>query len=103
MTDEPQLIRWMTIVIAVTSLSAVPGCSKSVETQTNDLARYASTHPVGRFPNVWLEQQEPNGQWDKVALVFGWVENDKSCADMKAALGASGTDTYRCVPVRGRE
>lgn len=85
------------------SLGILPGCSKSVGTQTNDLVTYARAHPVGQFRNVWLKQQEPTGEWDKVALVFGWVENSKTCEEMKTALAASGSDTYRSVPVAERE
>jgi len=52
----------------------------------------------------WLEQKSDHawGEWDKVALIFGWLGNDRQCNDLKSNLEQLYPlykQLYRCVPI----
>ena len=57
--------------------------SKSLEDDINGLVTYVSKNRMGKYPDVWLEKSLVEGDWTKVVLFFGFVDNNDNCEQLK--------------------
>ena len=48
--------------------------------------------------SYWLEKQSSfTYEWDKVILIFGYMDDEEVCFDLKREWEAKYNQTYRCV------
>ena len=73
--------------------------SKSLEDDINGLVTYVSENRVGKYPDVWLEKYLSEGDWTKVVLFFGFVDNDANCELLKESYESNilYANKYRCM------
>jgi hypothetical protein len=51
--------------------------------------------------SYWLEKQSSFGyEWDKVILIFGYMDDGEVCFDLKREWETKYNQTYRCVAVK---
>ncbi len=91
------------IIVLAIALSILAGCDESYDDQLSRLKSYVAERKVGNSSDVWLEQASglQPGQWDEIALIFGFADDYAACVDFKNAY----TNTHplielRCVPAQ---
>lgn len=51
--------------------------------------------------SYWLEKQSSiTYEWDKVILIFGYMDDGEVCFDLKREWEAKYNQTYRCMVVK---
>ena len=51
--------------------------------------------------SYWLEKPSSFGyEWDKVILIFGYMDDGEVCFDLKREWETKYNQTYRCVAVK---
>lgn len=73
--------------------------AKCINDEINGLVTYVSENRVGKFPDVWLEKYLSEGDWTKVVLFFGFVDNDANCELLKESYESNilYANKYRCM------
>jgi hypothetical protein len=92
------LMRGMLALLALSSLGA---CSRpsDVNDQTAEFSKHVNSNKLGVDKDVWIEMKNMAGQWEKTALVFGYVGDFEECEKMAAGLKkVNFAREYRCVP-----
>ncbi len=56
------------------------------------------TPPKSDKPAAWLELFNAMGEWERVALIYGYWDDYEGCMDIRNALTAKFERQYRCVP-----
>ena len=56
--------------------------------------------PKSDKPDAWLEVLNVFGEWERVALVFGYFDDYSGCKDIADALHDKFQREYRCVPTK---
>jgi hypothetical protein len=56
--------------------------------------------PWSDKPAAWLEVGNFMGEWERVALIYGYWDDFEGCTDIANALAARYTREYRCVPTK---
>ncbi len=68
-----------------------------------DLEHFVATHKAGLSVDQWVETKSVvTGQWDRTALVFGYINDDlQECRKVVAGLRAANSGReYRCAPAQ---
>ena len=88
------------VILLVAALSiALSGCGGSYERQIKTLEAVIRWIQVGNSNDYWLEMKNALGQWERVALVFGYWDDYEGCKDIIRLLGKENyAREYRCVP-----
>lgn len=76
-------------------------CDKSIKGQEEELSDYVSDHRVGDGSDYWLEKYAYYGEWIKVALIFGWANDELSCqrlAKIESKERGIPLNELRCTP-----
>lgn len=60
---------------------ALPGCKTSYEDQSADLSNYVSKHRIGSSPDVYLVKRNMIGEWERVALIYGFAPDYEFCQE----------------------
>ncbi len=59
--------------------------------------RFVSRNPYGSSKDQWIEKYNALGQWEKVGIVFGFMDDYEFCDDViKMYMARYPTDRYRC-------
>ncbi len=62
-------------------------------------AQHVRDLKVGEGPDCWLEIKNAFGEWEKIALIFGYMDDFEACEEFaKLARGEFKSREYRCVP-----
>jgi len=56
--------------------------------------------PWSDKPAAWLEVGNVFGEWERVALIYGFWDDFEGCTDIANALAARYTREYRCAPTK---
>ena len=81
------------------SLFLLMSCSVDKDEELSDLIENNENHK----DSVWFEQESSlyPGEWDKVVLVFGWIDDQVECERIKETYEEKYPKTnYRCNPVK---
>lgn len=86
-------MRWGVVAICL----ILAGCKDDLDSQRATLDRFVAKNRYGSDADVWLVKHNAFGEWEKVALVFGFLD-DRSFCDEIAALYTRKypADKYRC-------
>ena len=88
------MMLWLCLALNLNSF----GCN-SLEVQKARLEGFVKDHPFGSSRDVWLVKQNFFGQYEKVALVFGFVNDYEFCDDVaQLYMRKYPNDRYMCVP-----
>ncbi len=70
------------------------------DTEVKTLDTLLTWIQVGSSQDQWLEHKSRlSNEWDRVALVFGYVDDFEACSDVVDGLIATYPKArYRCVP-----
>jgi hypothetical protein len=76
------------------------GCGDSYDTKVSTLSTLLQWMQIGKSRDQWLEKKNfISGEWEKVALMFGYWDDNSACTEIVGALGESYPQwQYRCVP-----
>jgi hypothetical protein len=73
-------------------------CSPSFEAQTRLLEKVVEWNQIGPSKDVWLIKQSTPGEDEKVALVFGFVDDYEFCREVaEAYMLRYPASRYSCV------
>ncbi len=76
----------------------VAGCSDSLEDQHERLEKFVKTHRVGSSSDMWLMKHNAFGDWERVTLVFGFMDDREFCDDIADLyMQKYPLDKYLCV------
>ena len=97
-----KLLQLISVILVAACLA---GCAGTVQTQTQAAvplgAEYVDLDGAA-YPAYWLEERI-NGQWERVALVFGYVDDGDVCEEWAAWRRSKyDLDEYRCSEVVGQ-
>ncbi|MEP0708893.1 MAG: hypothetical protein ABJL17_07070 [Parvibaculum sp.] len=79
-------------------LFSLVGCDESYEDQVEELDDFVSSKPLGRGSDYWLVKGS-FGVEDRVALVFGYMDDAAACAEIAEMLNSTYPEArYSCRP-----
>jgi len=58
------------------------GCSDSLEDQAARYDKFVKANKYGYSRDQWLMKHNAFGDWEKVALVFGFMDDEEFCEDI---------------------
>lgn len=89
----------MRILVAAMALMLIGCGDDELVKGHNDLKRHVETHKVGHSADQWIEMVNGAGEWERVGLIFGYVDDYGECLKSIAGLKrANSLREYRCVP-----
>lgn len=75
------------------------GCSDSLEDQHANLENFVKSHKIGSSSDMWLMKHNAFGDWEKVTLIFGFMDDGEFCEDIaQLYMGKYPLDKFRCAP-----
>ena len=91
-------ILWYLFMFSI--LQTIVGCDETYDNQLSKLQSSVSKNKIGSSQDVWLEKHNLLApQWDKVSLIFGYVDDYSGCEDIAEQLSTKyPLAKYRCVP-----
>ena len=78
------------VILLLGSLLASCGDSGS------KLERFSERNKVGDSSDYWLEIDNAFGDWERVALIFAYYDDEEGCSDIASALSKEYGRSYRC-------
>ena len=85
--------------VAALIVALVGGCSDPAEVPGHAaLVRQVERHPVGNGRDHWIERVAADGSWERVGLVFGYVDDYAECLHAIEGLERYSDRGFRCVP-----
>lgn len=73
------------------------GCSDSLEGQTERWGKFLKNNRYGTSSDSWLVKRNAFGDWEKVAVVFGFLDDREFCEDIAGLyMKKYPSDRYRC-------
>ena len=76
----------------------VSGCSDSYESQTWRLATVMKYNKIGSSRDYWLVKYNFFGDWEKVSLIFGFMDDRAFCEEIAALyVKKYPSDKYMCM------
>ncbi len=90
-------IRLALIVSLGTCMTLLSSCEDETVDGLQKFERYVERNRIGRGANYWLEMHNYFGEWEKVALVMGYFDDEEGCTDIAAILHDRYDRIYRCV------
>lgn len=86
-------------LIAASVLTASCGSKEGEIANYASFVKYVQTNRVGQDNDDWIEMKNMAGEWEKTALVFGYIGDYDECVKAIAGLKrANPNREYRCVP-----
>lgn len=91
------MIKRSVLIAAIVGLAA---CGERSGIKGYDaIAQHVEGSRVGRASDHWIERQSLSGSWERVGLVFGYMDDRQACLDAIAGMKAADPDReYTCVP-----
>ena len=84
------------VALALLSLSTTASAGDPEE-DIKHLDRFVSRNPYGSSKDQWIEKYNVFDQWEKVGIVFGFMDDYEFCDDViKMYMARYPTDRYRC-------
>ena len=88
-------------LLAPALLVAVSACGNADKTgdTTANLVEFVEDNKTGADTDHWIEMKNLAGEWEKTALVFGYIGDFEEC--QKAIAGLKKVNyarEYRCIP-----
>lgn len=73
------------------------GCKDSLEDQVATWEKFVSKNRYWSDADVWLMKHNAFGDWERVALIFGFTDDRSFCDDVAALyMKKYPADRYRC-------
>lgn len=63
-------------------VASLLSCQISLEESTSRLENFVGSNKVGYGQDVWMIKQNAFGQYEKVGLVFGYVDDMEFCSEV---------------------
>lgn len=83
------------IIVAI----LLAGCSDSLQDQMARLEKFVNAHQYGSSKDVWLIKKNAFGDFEKVALVFGFMSDREFCEEVADLyMKKYPADKYICFP-----
>ena len=83
------------------SVVSLFGCSRkeSFTDGAERLTKFIQEKPIGQS-DTWLEKQSlMSGEWDRIVLIFGYMDDSEACQEVRELLALKYPEhRYRCVP-----
>lgn len=78
----------------------VGACGEATyDKRVDAIADEAAKGPIGLSADYWFEKHNSYGEWERVALIFGYGDDYDGCTSIATAYKASfPADEYRCSP-----
>lgn len=90
-------MRTRTTAAAAVCVLLLSSCSEDLESQTTRLEKFVSSNKIGRGKDVWLIKHNALGQPEKVALIFGYIDDHQFCSEVAAMyMRKYHLDRYSC-------
>ena len=88
-------------IIPLILLTALVGCSQSLDDKYNELYKAVEGTKKGK-ESVWLEMGSiaSDTGWERVALFFGYFDNQEVCMNTRDIYTDLYGRTYRCIKVK---
>ncbi|MBY9066099.1 hypothetical protein K1X12_04265 [Hyphomonas sp. WL0036] len=82
----------------VLALLIASACSADLDAQQAKLDNFVAGNQIGSSNDYWLEMFNLAGEWERVALIYGYFEDYSGCSDIADALMKEYSREYRCIP-----
>lgn len=71
-----------TILLMLGAFALLVGCSDSLEDQAARLEKFVKANRYGSSRDQWLIKHNAFGDWEKVTLVFGYMDDREACDEI---------------------
>ncbi len=89
---------YFTLLFATLTLAACDQSDQEIA-GFNELESQVSRQQIGSDTDQWIERFNLAGEWERVGLIFGYVDDFGECQKAIAGLKlANPAADYRCVP-----
>lgn len=89
-------MKYLGLIVVLFTLAS---CSDSYEKQQQALESYINKKQLGSSKDYWLTKKNMFGDWEKTALIFGYMDDYDVCTDLAAMyMMKYPADTYNCMP-----
>lgn len=93
------MYKWMLLVASLIALGPFAGCSDDYDSQLNRLTKYMHKNQIGSGRDMWLAKTAFNGEEDRIALVFGFADDNRFCREIaELYMSRYPRAKYHCVP-----
>jgi hypothetical protein len=88
-----------TALVSIMVALALTACGREDDVDGYDaLARHVERNRVGEDADQWIEMLNLGGEWERTALIFGYVGDHGECEKVVAGLkDANPAREYRCT------
>lgn len=87
----------MGALLALRGVVVLVGCKDSLEDQVAAWEKFVSKNRYGSDADVWLVKHNAFGDWERVALIFGFTDDRSFCDDVATLhMKKYPADRYRC-------
>ena len=83
-------------LIAISVPFGLLGCADDLEADEAAYTRFVGANQYGYSQDVWLEMRNMFGDWEPVALVFGYGDDFSACEDIRTAVEQNIAREFRC-------
>jgi hypothetical protein len=95
-------MRLFTALFLTVSLTSCSAGNDELD-PTQDLVEFVESHKTGQDVDHWIELKNMAGEWEKTALIFGYVGDYEECQKALSGLKKENyAREYRCVPANQR-
>lgn len=92
------LINLFRLLSVLALFGMLAACDGSLDAQQNRLDNFVASHQIGAANDYWLEMFNLAGEWERVALIYGYFDDYSGCYDIANALMKEYSRQYRCTP-----
>lgn len=85
-------------VLLLAVLLGVTGCEPSLEDQIEGFEKFVAKGQVGYSPDFYLAKKNMRGDWENVALIYGYGDDHEVCQDLaELYVQKYPSDEYTCL------
>lgn len=91
-------MRRISVLALIVGATLLFGCKDSLESQHERIEKFVKTNRIGSGSDAWLIKHNTFGDFERVALVFGFINDSEFCQDIaELYMKKYPADRYICM------
>jgi hypothetical protein len=85
-------------ILLLAVLAGLAGCETTLDDQVEAFEKFVSKGQVGYSPDFYLAKRNILGEWENVALIYGYADDHEVCQDLaELYVQKYPMDEYTCL------